>query len=630
MRRLGPAAAAALFGALAGVTWLAFFYVTSPGLQIDFAVDPPRLMTGVYPGERDQATGLTFAWTAGDVALRQPGLDRRVPWSVEIRVRGGRQAAAENPALTFFVDGARVLDTRSETEFTSVRFIIPQNAARPRGARITMQCSRTFVPGPQDPRPLGVMLDRVTLRPEGFALPPREALTAAALSAAALGFAIGLLGVTPGLAIGGAVLVAAGQGAVLARGFGPLTDLPEVAIRLALAIGIALVLIALLLERIQGVALRNTARFAIAFTAAAAFLKLLVLAHPGMPIGDALFHAHRFQEVLRGNYYFTSVAPGNYLFPYAPGLYVVARPFAGFVSRDVGDMFLLRSVVTVADAAVAASLYFVVVRAWGDRRAAAAATALHHLLPLDFAIISIGNLTNAFAQSLGVGALVVMSAGPLRLDRIATSLLLAVVLAAAFLSHTSTFAILGVSACAIALMFTLRGGPDLRRQAAAIVVATLVAAAVAVLLYYAHFMDTYRTELARIGAETATRAPDAGGRTITVRTLLLPYYLNTYLGAPALLLAAWGALSLWRRGARDRLALAVAGWAGTCIAFLLLGVLTPVDTRYYLASLPAVAIAAAVGASDGWERGGASRAGAAVLVSWVVYKGVANWIVNLG
>lgn len=211
MHRLGPAASAALFGALSGIALLALFYVTSPALQIDFAVDPPRLMTGIYSGERDDATRLTFAWTGPDVALRLPGLDRRVPWSVDIRVRGGRQAAADNPVLTFFVDGVRVLDYQSETGFATVQFVVPPRIARPRGALITMQCSRTFVPGPQDPRPLGVMFDVVTVRPDGFALPPREAFTAAALSGAALGAAIGFLGMTPGLAIGAAVLLSAGQ-----------------------------------------------------------------------------------------------------------------------------------------------------------------------------------------------------------------------------------------------------------------------------------------------------------------------------------------------------------------------------------------------------------------------------------
>ena len=79
----------------------------------------------------------------------------------------------------------------------------------------------------------------------------------------------------------------------------------------------------------RGAPLRNTARFAVAFTSSRSSSSCWTVLHPNMLIGDALFHAHRFQDVLAGRWFFTSIAPGNYQFPYAPGLYVVAIPFAG-------------------------------------------------------------------------------------------------------------------------------------------------------------------------------------------------------------------------------------------------------------------------------------------------------------
>ena len=141
------------------------------------------------------------------------------------------------------------------------------------------------------------------------------------------------------------------------------------------------------------------------FTAAAFLLELLVLLHPDMPIGDALFHAHRFQDVLAGRYYFTSVAPGNYQFPYAPGLLVFAIPFAGLVRRGVADMTLLRTIVCSADALAGLLLYAMAVRVRGDWLAGALAVALYHLIPLGFGVVVVGNLTNAFAQSISVAAL---------------------------------------------------------------------------------------------------------------------------------------------------------------------------------------------------------------------------------
>jgi hypothetical protein len=139
--RLVSAAAAALLGALASVVFLAGAYLLSPALRLDFAVDPPRLVTGMHPGERDEASGLTFAWTGRDVAIRLPGLDRRVPWSLELRLRGGRPHQPDNPVVVVSVDGAPLLEHPSQTDFTTVRVTVPPRPARPRGALITLRSS---------------------------------------------------------------------------------------------------------------------------------------------------------------------------------------------------------------------------------------------------------------------------------------------------------------------------------------------------------------------------------------------------------------------------------------------------------------------------------------------------------
>ena len=628
--RLLSAAFTAVLAALASTVLLAGFYAVSPALRIEFAVDPPRLVTGMYPGEHDAATGRTFAWSSGSVALRLPGLDRRIPWVLEARVRGGRENAADNPTMVFFVDGIRVLDRQAEAEFVDLQFSIPARVDRPRGATVTLQVSNTFTPGPSDPRALGVMFDRIVVRPEGLPVPPADAFNAAAKSGAALSAAVALLGVTPGSAVAAGVLIAAGQGAMLARGFAPYTAFPDLAVRLAVWIGVALVAVVLLLERDRGAALRNTARFALAFSAAALFLKLLVLLHPDMPVGDALFQAHRFQEVLRGNYYFTSIAPGNYLFPYAPGLYVAASPFADLVRREWGDVMLLRIVTAATDAIVGALIYTVVAAGWRDRHAAAFGSAIYQLLPLAFLVATGGTLTNAFAQSVAVLGFAAMAAGWLRLERPWSVAVLTAALLAAFLSHTSTFAILAPTTLVVALLFASRGGPSMRSAAAAVSIGGVVATLLAVVLYYAHFMDTYRTELARIGSETASAAADAGGRSIAERAAVVPYYLDGYFGLAVLILAAAGAWSLWRRSSRDRLTLTACGWALTCTLFLLIGVLTPVDMRYYLAAMPAVATAAAAGASAGWNAGGRWRVATLLLLAWTTWGGIQTWWRVLG
>ena len=630
IRSLGRALAAALLAAFGGAIGLALVYGRSPSLHVDFDVTPPRsIIDGVYPSEVDPNTAGTFAWTGETLTIDLNDIDRQVDWLLEVRVRGARGGGAPNPDLLFYVDGVLALTHPSSVDYQDVRVPIPSRPAT-EGLAISMRASSTFVPGPSDPRVLGVMLDSVTLTPNGIVLPPRSALTGVALASAALGAAVALLGVTPASAVGTAILLSAALAALVARGFGPYTDYAAAVARATIWTGGVTALLAAGVKRVRGEPFRNTAKFAIAFTAAAFLLELLVLLHPDMPIGDALFHAHRFQDVLGGKYYFTSIAPGNYQFPYAPGLYVFAIPFAGLVRRGVADMTLLRTIVCAADALAGLLLYTMAVRMRGDRLAGALAVALYHLIPLGFGVVVVGNLTNAFAQSLSVGALALMASAAVRLEHRAPVAGLTAALAAAFLSHTGSFAIGSVAACVIAFLFWWRGGPALRSPAAAVLLAAIAAVVLAMAVYYAHFIETYRTELTRIGGETAAAAPDAGGRGITDRLASVPRYLGLYFGIPALALSVWGGALLWTRGARDRASLAATGWILTCGLFLVLGILTPVDMRYYLAAIPALALLAANASGDAWLAGGPQRVIALTLLAGTLFVAVRAWWSTLG
>ena len=631
---LGRAASAAILGALVGSAWAALLYAWHPDFTVEFDRDLPRTVSGIYGPERDNATGLTFAWTSDDAVVRLPGLDRRLAWTATLRVRGGRAAPARNPTLLVAADGVVIHTHQTTTDFEDVTVVIPPRPER-RGLVFGLRSTDAFVPGPGDPRRLGVMLDRLSIAPSGIVLVPRPALEGAALSSAAMGGAIALLGVTPGSAIGAAVLLGAGDAAVVTRGFGPFTDYPSTVVRLAVWIALSVIVLSLVTDWIRRAPLRNTARFAAAFSAGALFLKLLVLLHPNMGVGDTMFHAHKFQGVLAGNLYFTSIAPGGYSFPYPPGLYVFASMFAGMVRRGAGDMALLRVVCAAADAVAGLLLYAVVARSRGDRLSGAMTVAIYHLIPLTFGVLVTGNMSNAFAQSAAVAALAIMAVPWPARARWSWTAALTVVLLAAFLSHTSTLATLFAAAVFIAMLFLLRGAPDVKRAGFAIAIATAAAAAIAVAVYYAHFIPTYRAEFARIGQETASAARDAGGRTIADRLWLVPYSLGIYIGAPVLLFAFVGGVELALRRAGERVTLAVGGWLLACLAFLVLGVVTPVDMRSYLAALPALAIAAGCGAAWAWNEGwplhrGLWRLTAAIFLAGTISTGFHAWWNALG
>ena len=632
-RTIGRTAAAALIAGLLGAAWIALLYAWHPSVRLEFDRDLPRNVSGIYPSERADDGRLTFAWTGADAVIRLPGLDRGSPWILDLRIRGGRQAA-ENADYIVVADGVDIATARAPLEWSDVRVIIPPRPER-RGLTLGLRPSRTFVPGPGDKRSLGFMLDRLVLTPERIVLVPRPALLAASVASAAMGAAIALLGVTAGSAIGGAVLVSAGASAVIGRGFGPFTEFPSTAVALGCWIAGALASISLVVQSRRARPLRNTARFAAAFSAAALFLKLLVVLHPDMPIGDAMFHAHRFQAVLGGTLYFTSIAPGGYAFPYPPGLYVFAAIFSGLVERGSADMTLLRIVTCTVDAAAGLLLYRIVEAGWRNRLAAAAAVALYNLIPVDFAALTTGNLTNAFAQSVAVGALGLMSAAPTAARHLLIGAALALVLVAAYLSHTSTVAIVFAATIVTAGLFALRGGGSFRRAALIVAAASCIAAVLAIAIYYSHFVQTYRAELARIGHETAANASDAGGRTIGDRLRGVPYAVEINLGLPLLCVAAYGAFERFRRRAGDGLDLATAGWAAACLLFLSIGILTPVDMRYYLAALPALGIAAGYGAAAAWNDTPAEtrvlwRVAAGVSVALVVAQGVRHWWGTLG
>ena len=621
-RRLAAVAINALLGALAGAGGLLIAYGVSPSLFAGLDESPPaRLVTGLYPVERNPS-GLTFAWTGETFAIRLPGIDRRTEWRLTVRLRGGRAGPATNPEVTFLVDGSKVLTHASSTDFDTAVVLVPPNPDR-RSATIAAQCSSTVVPGPADPRQLGVTIDSIALAPASFAMPPPRAVTGVAIAAAVAGAAMGAIAQPLALAGSATAVVAVGLAVLVARGFGAYTDYPDVIARMSGWMSLLTAAIVIGLPTVRKSSWSGTAKFVAVYSTVVALLKLGLLLHPDMPVGDAMFQAHRFQYVLGGNFFFTSIAPGNYSFPYAPGLYVLAMTFADLVTRDAGDMALLRTIVIAVDAIAAALLYYPIARS-GSSLAGALAVVLYHLTPLDYRIATVGNLTNAFGQSLAAIAFTIV-ATPAWIGRrgLANAALFTVILTYAFVSHTSTFAVVSVAGAMIAALFLLSANPELRRTGVTAAIGVGVAVLAAVLLYYAHFGETYRTEWARISSETAAAAPDAGGRGIAQRIASVPRYVYLYFGIPLLVLAAWGLMLLRKR--RDQLTVATIGWSCACLAFLVLGLLTPVDMRYYLTAIPALAVAGGIGAAYGWACGGATRVLAAALLAWAALVGVETW-----
>ena len=238
----------------------------------------------------------------------------------------------------------------------------------------------TFVPGPGDARALGAQVDVIELAPAGPG--PRVALDLRPLV---------LLGVVVGAAMAALtlpwvagtsliVLMAVATACIITRGLGPFVPFPWLPIALG-AFASAMVTTVALPARTTG------GRLVVAITFMTVGLQLLLLTHPDMPINDAIFQTHRFQDVLGGHYLFASLAPGNYRFPYPIGLYLFARPFAAFAPTTADRMMLLRVIVVAVDACAAALLYRLVMRWRKDELEAVSSVVAYHLLPLGFGVI---------------------------------------------------------------------------------------------------------------------------------------------------------------------------------------------------------------------------------------------------
>jgi hypothetical protein len=632
--------AIAALAALAAAVCCALVFALQSALTLEMDRDLPRNVSGLYAPEH--AGSDTFAWTAKSARVVLPGLDRRVPWTCAVRVRGGRSDPLPQPVVNLQVDGITLSSRPATNALQDLDVTVPPSRVRS-GLTLTIAVSNTFVPGPADPRELGVQVDRLQCRPAAstIPLPPPRAISGAMLAAAIFGAAFALIGVTPGSAVGAALLLAAAQATPMTAGFAPYTPYADRAVTLAFWIAVALVMIVAVADA-GGRRLRQTARFVVAFSAAALYLKLLGQLHPEKPLIDAVFQAHRLEAVLAGHYFFTQPMPSGVQFPYAIGLYVVAAPWT-FIVRD--HVALLRIVVCAANAIAGALLYPMIVRVWGDRLAGAAATVLVSVVPISAWVVGNANLTNAFGESIALATVAVVVIWSNRQWSIAYTIAWTALASLAFLSHVSTAATLLATLVALALLYLARGGSQLRPAGRALLIAVLLAGTFSTAIYYGHFGDVYRGAMRVREATAVDRSTgpasgqpvqrDVSAGSVAVRTARALRLAAQSVGWPILILAVVGVWHVRRDQRRDALGLAVIAWSVTFALFLGVALMRmgPQFERYSLefvgrvvyATCPALVVLAAHGAMAAWRAGSARRAAAAGILLWALIDGAREW-----
>ena len=589
---------------------------------------PRRVMAGFYPPEREG--DLTFAWTSGRADLVLAGLRRDRTWSCAARLRSARSAP---PHLEILVDGLPEVSRAAPADFEDVAFRIDPRASRS-DTRLTFAVSPTVVPGPQDPRPLGVQVDRISCAPaDGAALPlPASAWNAAVAVPAVFAAAAAVCGAAPAAALALGAIVAGAGIVPLSAGVAAFTPFAHVMLLLGLWLPAVAAGLMLSAEAIRGRAVTSFTAVFVVSASAAVYLQLLGLLHPSKPPIDVVFQTHRFDGVLAGHYFFTQPMPGGVSFPYAIGLYLFAAPWAPLTADHAT---LLRIVVCASDAMAYVLLFWLVLRVWKDRVAAAATLMLAFTLPIAFEVIGNANLTNEFGHAASTAALAIGAglAGSRRW-RLHAAVLTAVC-TLALVSHVSTFALLAATLTFLAALEWWIGGPELRRPARTLLVVVAVSAALAFAGYYGRFMDVYREALrVRTGQAAAPASPSqpvaetVRGQTAASLAGRVEDALRQsagWAGWPLLLLGAIGAWRVVAERRRDPATLAIGACAIAYAAFVGVAVMRvqPAYQRYtvefvsrvVLAVSPGLLLLAGAGASWGLRSGVLAKLAAVLLIA---------------
>lgn len=560
-------------GAACGAAWTSARLGPDPSADVARGSEEPFL-AGAYP--RELTRDGPQRWVAGEALYTFVDVPTG-PARLEIAIR-----AATGP-VTVVVDGV-------------VRGRLPGGAAILPAQALDVSRGRVDVRlvtdgSPRGGRRLGILLERVTLRPTRragpspwlallFALPALATLAAARAARARAWLAAALA----------AALVAL-LGLALWP-FGLVHSSYAARSSLALALGVlACGAFAAWQERRTA----GAGGFALAALALALAVQGLAATSPLMVVSDAVFHANKLAAVARGDLFPLSVTQHArpFRFPYGVSFYALLAPAlrAGF------DGVTLVRVGAALSGLLASAALFALLRARPAR--AALAVAVLQLLPITFDVYSYGNLSNVCAQSATVGFFA-WWAGRGTGGWLAGALLLAL----GGLAHLSGLVVLVVLAGALVLAHGRFGPADRPRLLA------LAAGLGLCALYYVHFVPLILEQVPRLGEGAGAHSDQGAWAALRGQGA----WALARWGLPVAALAALGFPRL-RDGQLSRDLLAF--WAGGLV-LLAAAVASPLEVRYLYALTLPLSVAAADGALRLARGGRLGLALAAGLLAWQV------------
>lgn len=609
--------------------------------------DDAPFLTGFHAPEPDNRDlgdwwtlppGYTYRWTYPEANITLPGIGGG-RWLITLTANSGR--ATGSAALAQVRPGDAPPLTLPVAANPRHYHVLAH--ATPGGSvRLDVATDRYTAPG--DPRPLGVVVQAVSVRPLTSAWHvPAWGVVGWLLLAVLLSYGLVrwmLWGVRAAMLH--ALLLVVGLAAVLAwQRFALTLVAPTVA---------GLVVLCWLVAGVAGATLplAGGRRWAVWRSTAGAWwqrgqawaaplvLALLALCvrlggmlHPQARFSDHRLHANNVLEVALGHIYFTEGLPasrGGGQVPYPPGGYLTIAPLLTLLPGDIESRVLLVQVASaVLDSAVVLLLWLVLRRGGVGQTAAVLAAALYVLPPPVLASFSIGEYANLIGQALAVPVLALLA-----VQRSPRLLPLAALVAVPVLSHLGvTISLVLVLVVAwVLLAWQAWRVPHERARLATLTAAGALAAAVAGGVYYSapQYLVLFAERSAR--PDSPATAPDLLPALLgVVQSTLLPDSRMTAL-LVVVGVAGVGVVWLGRTTAAHKgvLAWVLLAWLLGVLASFGLLLVAQQGVRWQQFSYPLLCAGGGVVLAMVLRRGRAGRVVASAVVLWLVVHGVTLWV----
>lgn len=355
------------------VTSYGLAYQTRPSYKVDLGDRLDRPFVNGFldrePSEKDRLDpakkwdGLGFRWSQAESVVNFPGIGSQ---PVTVTIRYNTSENPKNPVLTVLTDDQNpvTLPAPPKGSWVEQSFLVPGEWFRDGDLHLRLKTTafvpKNDVPGSDDPRTLGVVVDWVRVDPAELNktafIRPADGDFLPLIFTAVLGVLIlSSIGVPALWSLGVGVVIAAALSYWLINDRLTLTSLMEQDfIRILFFMWVTAYLAAELvpwLFRKLGV---PTTRNEGAFLALLFLLQFIVLyffqLHPQFIASDTGLNSHRLAGVLQGNWVFTEDLPSGKPAPYPPAFYFFLWPFtflSGIQDQNLQNLIeLVNSILT--------------------------------------------------------------------------------------------------------------------------------------------------------------------------------------------------------------------------------------------------------------------------------------------